>query len=101
MQLSYRESPQGQILEEGITEAGSMGQLHRRQHLLRHVGRAHGAVLHLTSRSTTRTTPCRRCPRGWPVPPAPTPSRRGSCGASTASPPPPASPRRPARADRP
>ena len=45
--LSYKESQQGQILEEGITEAGLDGQLHRRRHELRHPGRADGAVLHL------------------------------------------------------
>ena len=37
----------GQILEEGITEAGVDGQLHRRRHRLRHPRRADGAVLHL------------------------------------------------------
>ena len=45
--LSYKESQDGQILEEGITEAGGVGQLHRRRHQLRHPGRADGAVLHL------------------------------------------------------
>ncbi len=45
--LSYTESQDGQLLEEGITEAGVDGQLHRRRHVLRHPGRAHGAVLHL------------------------------------------------------
>ena len=37
----------GQILEEGITEAGVHGELHRGRHLLRHPRRADGAVLHL------------------------------------------------------
>ena len=43
----YTESADGQILEEGITEAGVDGQLHRRRHELRHPRRADGALLHL------------------------------------------------------
>ena len=37
----------GQILEEGITEAGVDGELHRRRHGLRHPRRADDPVLHL------------------------------------------------------
>ena len=45
--LSYREATDGQILEEGITEAGAMAELHRRRHELRHPRRADDPVLHL------------------------------------------------------
>ena len=41
--LVLPECQEGQILEEGITEAGSMAQLHRRRHGLRHLGPADGA----------------------------------------------------------
>ena len=49
MMLSYKEAPTGQILEEGITEAGAMAVLHRRGHRLRHPRRADDA------RSTSST----------------------------------------------
>ena len=45
--LSYSESQSGQILEEGITEAGSMASFIAAGTALRHPGRADGAVLHL------------------------------------------------------
>ena len=35
LMLSYTEAKDGQILEEGITEAGAHGRLHRRRHRLR------------------------------------------------------------------
>ena len=47
MLLSYSESAQGQILEEGITEAGFAGQLHRRRLGLRDPRRADDSVLHV------------------------------------------------------
>ena len=34
--LYYKEARDGQILEEGLTEAGSMSLVHRRRHRLRH-----------------------------------------------------------------
>ncbi len=43
----YKEAKDGQLLEEGITEAGSMCSLHRRRHGLRHARHQHDAVLHL------------------------------------------------------
>jgi pyruvate dehydrogenase E1 component len=45
--LNYKESTDGQILEEGITEAGAMASLHRGGDELRHPRRADGPVLHL------------------------------------------------------
>ncbi len=45
--LSYREARDGQVLEEGITEAGSMASLHRRGDRLRDARHADGPVLHL------------------------------------------------------
>ena len=45
--LSYTEDTDGQILEEGITEAGSLGRVDRRGHQLRQPGRADGADVHL------------------------------------------------------
>ena len=45
--LSYKESQDGQILEEGITEAGSLASFIAAGTSLRHPGRADGAVLHL------------------------------------------------------
>ena len=44
---AYREAKNGQILEEGITEAGSMSSLHRRRHGLRQPRAADDSVLHL------------------------------------------------------
>ena len=38
--LYYKEAKDGQILEEGITEAGSMAVIHRRRHRLRQLRRA-------------------------------------------------------------
>ena len=45
--LYYKEAKDGQILEEGITEAGSHVVVHRRGHRLRHARREHDPVLHL------------------------------------------------------
>ena len=45
--LYYHEAKDGQILEEGITEAGSMCVVHRGGHQLRHARRADDSVLHL------------------------------------------------------
>ena len=45
--LNYAESTSGQVLQEGITEAGALAQLHRPRHGLRHLGPAHGAGLPL------------------------------------------------------
>ena len=45
--LSYRESIDGQVLEEGINEAGSMASLPGRRHVVRHARRADDPVLHL------------------------------------------------------
>ena len=45
--LSYTEAQDGQILEEGITESGSIVELHRRRHQLRPPGRADDPLLHL------------------------------------------------------
>ena len=45
--LSYREATDGQVLEEGITEAGSIGLVPGRRHVLRHPRRADDPVLHL------------------------------------------------------
>ena len=46
-QAAYREAKDGQLLEEGITEAGSMSFVHRGRHGLRHARRADDPVLHL------------------------------------------------------
>ena len=43
--LYYREATDGQLLEEGITEAGRHGVVHRRRHRLRHARREHDSVL--------------------------------------------------------
>ena len=45
--LSYREATDGQVLEEGITEAGSMASLPGRRHVLRDARPADDPVLHL------------------------------------------------------
>ena len=45
--LYYLEAKDGQILEEGITEAGAMSLVHRRRHRLRDARRQHDSVLHL------------------------------------------------------
>ena len=45
--LYYKEAKDGQILEEGITEAGIDLVVHRRRHRLRHARRQHDSVLHL------------------------------------------------------
>ena len=45
--LSYREAKDGQVLEEGITEAGSGGFTAGRSHVLRHSRAAAHPVLHL------------------------------------------------------
>ena len=47
LMLSYREAKEGQILEEGITEAGGDGRLHRGRDGLRDPWPAHDPVLHL------------------------------------------------------
>ena len=47
MFLYYKEAKDGQILEEGITEAGLDGVVHRRGHGLRQLRRADDSVLHL------------------------------------------------------
>ncbi len=47
MLLSYVEGQDGQILEEGITEAGSHGFVDRSSHFLRHPWSGDGALLHL------------------------------------------------------
>ena len=45
--LYYKEAQDGQILEEGITEAGLDVLVHRRRHRLRQPRRQHDSVLHL------------------------------------------------------
>ena len=45
--MSYREDKKGQMLEEGINEAGSAVLVDRRRHGLREPRHQHGAVLHL------------------------------------------------------
>ena len=45
--LSYREAIDGQVLEEGINEAGSMASLQAAGHGLRHARRADDPVLHV------------------------------------------------------
>ena len=45
--LSYREASSGRILEEGITEAGSMASFTAAGHVVRDVGPADDPVLHL------------------------------------------------------
>ena len=45
--LNYAESSSGQVLQEGITEAGALATLHRAGHGLRHLGPADGARLPL------------------------------------------------------
>ncbi len=45
--LSYKESEQGQLLHEGISEAGAMALDDRRGHGVRHARRAHDPGLHL------------------------------------------------------
>ena len=45
--LYYKEAQDGQILEEGITEAGLDVVVHRRRHRLRDARRQHDSVLHL------------------------------------------------------
>ena len=45
--LAYQEARNGQLLEEGITEAGAMALVHRGGHRVRHVGPADDPVLHL------------------------------------------------------
>ncbi len=45
--LYYKEAKDGQILEEGITEMGSMASLPRRRHRLRQLRRADDSFLHL------------------------------------------------------
>ena len=45
--MSYREDKKGQMLEEGINEAGSHLLVDRGRHRLREPRRQHGAVLHL------------------------------------------------------
>ena len=77
----------GQILEEGITEAGVDGELHRRRHELRHPRRADDAVLHLLF--DVRLPAGRRPHLGR----RPTPAPAASCSA-----PPPAARRCSARA---
>ena len=47
LMLAYKESEQGQILHEGINEAGSIGVVHRRRHVVRHARRADDPDLHL------------------------------------------------------
>ena len=47
LMLAYKESEQGQILHEGIDEAGLDGVVHRRRHVLRHARRADDPDLHL------------------------------------------------------
>ena len=85
--LSYTESKDGQILEEGITEAGVDGQLHRRRHRLRHPWRARwcrsSSSIRCSASSGSATSSG----------PPPTPGPRASCSA-----PPPGAPRCWARA---
>ena len=45
--LSYKEATNGQILHEGINEAGSVGVVHRGRHVVRHARRADDPALHL------------------------------------------------------
>jgi pyruvate dehydrogenase E1 component len=45
--LYYKEATDGQILEEGITEAGSMALVYRRRHRLFHLRHQHGALFFL------------------------------------------------------
>ena len=45
--LSYREATDGQVLEEGITEAGSMASFQAAGHVLRHARPGDDPVLHL------------------------------------------------------
>ena len=45
--LTYIEKTDGQLLEEGITEAGSMASFQAAGTVVRDVGRADGAVLHV------------------------------------------------------
>ncbi len=45
--LSYREATDGQILEEGISEAGAHGQLDRRSHQLQRARPGDAALLYL------------------------------------------------------
>ena len=45
--LNYAESTSGQVLQEGITEAGALADVHRAGHRLRHLGPADGAGLPL------------------------------------------------------
>ena len=47
LMLSYKESETGQILHEGINEAGSIGVVHRGRHVVRHARRADDPDLHL------------------------------------------------------
>ena len=85
--LSYKESEQGQILHEGITEAGSMASMIAAGHGVRHARRAHDPVLHLLL--DVRLPAHRRPDVGARRPDGP----RASCSA-----PPPAAPRSTARA---
>ena len=80
--LSYKESESGQILHEGISEAGSMALDDRRGHLVRHARRAHDPGLHLLL--DVRVPADRRPDVGDGRPDGP----RASCSA-----PPPAAPR--------
>ena len=63
--MYYKEAQNGQILEEGITEAGLDGVLHGRRHGLRQSRRADDSVLHLL---LDVRVPARRRPRSGRLP---------------------------------
>ena len=85
--LSYREASDGQVLEEGITEAGSTASFAGRRHVVRHARRADDPLLHLLL--DVRLPAHRRPVLGVRA----TPAAAASCWA-----PPPAAPRSTARA---
>ena len=70
LMLAYKESEIGQILHEGINEAGLDGVVHRGGHVLRHPQRADDPDLHLlfdVRVPAHRRRACGRPPTRWPA----------------------------------